>query len=216
MDTVDYMYIRDSIHVRTRKDEDFNRVLYDILDSDTKTLNYLMALNEYDKDTFEHSLRVMCYAYHISKAMGISPSRDLILGGMLHDIGKLLVSKDIINKTSSLTGYDWSIIKLHPIFGRVLISTESRDVMNIITYHHEKLDGSGYYGVRHVSLNTQIVSVCDIFDALVSKRSYKEQMSLSVALNILHSDAKNGKISMYIVNVLEAMLHDRKYRMLSS
>jgi len=116
--------------------------------------------------------------------------RELTLGAMLHDIGKSAIPLEILNKPSNLTDVELEIIKNHPVLGEEILrrTSLSSEVLAIIRHHHERWNGKGYPdGVRKraISLNTQIVTVADVFDALVGDRPYRNGLPPYHALELI-------------------------------
>ena len=126
---------------------------------------------------------------------------DVISSAPLHDIGKIKVSDLILNKTSRLTDEEFAIMKSHTTAGSEVIehamrivsgegSSYLREADNLALYHHEKWNGSGYpTGLKgtEIPLSARIMAVADVFDALVSKRSYKDGLSYEQAMDIIRS-----------------------------
>lgn len=133
-----------------------------------------------DKYTSGHSLRVAQYSREIAKRMGLSEKEqnDIYLIGLLHDIGKIAVPDEIINKTSRLTDEEFEIVKRHPISGSEILATiESMpEIKDGARWHHERWDGKGYpdnLEGRDIPVTAQIISVADSYDAMTSTRSYR-------------------------------------------
>jgi HD-GYP domain-containing protein (c-di-GMP phosphodiesterase class II) len=150
-----------------------------------------------DVSTEEHTRRVATLAVQIGENLGLSPSRlrSLAIGGLLHDIGKLSVPDAILQKPGPLDDDEFAQIKLHPERGRELLGELGGfddSVMRLVLDHHERLDGSGYpRGLRAVDLDlaTRILAVCDVYDALVSRRAYRPAWSREQALSLLRDEA---------------------------
>lgn len=196
---------------------DFNRLAFMIrscLLNNRQLLYETIILRNNHCYTFEHSMNVALYSLLIGLKMELSTDelRDLLIGSLLHDIGKINISNDILNKSSSLTSNEFQAIKQHPNYGVDL--TESIDcvssrVSDIICQHHEKLDGSGYpYGFDTNSINhlSKIVTISDIFDAVISSRAYHERRPVKSGVDILHSDCEAGKIDKSGVDLLVSSL----------
>lgn len=137
-------------------------------------------LCKYDKNTFIHSSNVSFMATQI--ALGENYERQLVeiiaIGGLLHDIGKMNINTNILNKKGSLDNNEWNIIKTHSLLGYQKVKNLSipQESKEIILKHHERLDGSGYpYGMKSgdIPLYVRIISICDVYDAMTSTRPYK-------------------------------------------
>lgn len=147
-----------------------------------ETLRYTVEAK--DNYTRGHSDRVSQYAVLIGLKLGLSPFdlKTLRIGGLFHDIGKIGISDSILLKNSKLTKEEYEEIKKHPTIGKNILSNAEifKDIIPIVLYHHEKYDGTGYpYGLsdKDIPLLARIVSVADAFDAMTSKRSYRNELS---------------------------------------
>lgn len=133
------------------------------------------------QETGQHIRRVSEYARIMGKYICDSEEQldTFRIAAMLHDIGKLMIPKEIIEKPGRLTAEEFGIMKKHVIYGRDIIGNAPGEVMemarHIILHHHERWDGTGYLGVSGEDIDkfARYVSVCDVFDALLSRRSYK-------------------------------------------
>lgn len=147
------------------------------------TAFHTMVLNKvYVRET--HSLKVSEYSKIISSYMGMSrnASNEIAKAAALHDIGKLCVPEKILFKKERLTEEEFEEIKRHVIYGYKLLNSEDKFLKMaalVAKEHHEHIDGTGYMGLKEneISLPAKVVAVADVFDALVSKRSYKESWS---------------------------------------
>ena len=142
-----------------------------------------------------HSERVALFTDMIAEEMGYSPShrRRLKRAALLHDIGKLGISNTILDKPGQLDEVEFAEIRRHPVHSEAVLSdiTAFAELAIIGGRHHERLDGKGYpYGLAgdEINLDTRIVTVADIFDALTADRPYRSAMPVSKALSILDKD----------------------------
>ncbi|RCW40614.1 MULTISPECIES: HD-GYP domain-containing protein [unclassified Halanaerobium] len=160
---------------------------YDSLqDRFTKELisSIIKILEMYDFYTKGHSENVANLSLQIAEEMGYSKKTvwDAYWAGMVHDIGKLLIPLEILNKKSKLTDEEYDLIKKHPIWGsKALANSESlRNIAEYILYHHEKWNGRGYpEGLKkdEIPVISQIIAVADAWDAMTSKRSYRDSLT---------------------------------------
>jgi putative nucleotidyltransferase with HDIG domain len=156
-----------------------------------------MRLAAKDASTEEHTRRVAALAVQVGEGLGLSPTRlrSLAIGGLLHDIGKLSVPDAILQKPGPLTEDEFSVIKQHPERGRELLNELGgfdESVRRLVLDHHERLDGSGYprgIDAQELDLATRILAVCDVYDALVSRRAYRPAWSREEALALLHDES---------------------------
>ena len=153
------------------------------------------AIAKRDSDTSAHNYRVCIYAIHIGKALGLPTNnlRSLIKGAFLHDIGKIAISDAILLKPGGLDDREYEIIKTHVLHGSEIIKAYSwlSDAHDVVLHHHEKYNGNGYpdgLKAEQIPLNARIFAVADVFDALTSKRPYKEPYTPEYALRLMLSD----------------------------
>lgn len=182
------------------KSFDKNRVerYYNILDEidnsiDKRALesiaSMLNKINKNDKYTYGHSERVVIYAKKFATYLDLDEQskKDLLLAAYLHDIGKLEISKELLNKREKLSQSEFNILKQHPTLGAELISNikEFHAVEPIIKYHHEKYDGTGYPSNlkgNEIPYLARILTIVDSFDAMTSKRPYNVRKNYDQAI----------------------------------
>ncbi|SKC85599.1 diguanylate cyclase [Maledivibacter halophilus] len=169
--------------------EDIQEEHIDLISS-IKTL--ISVINAKDKYTYGHTERVVIYTQLIAEKLNLSEDDKKILkyGAYLHDIGKIQIPMEILNKRMKLTPGEWDLIKKHPQNGVEIIKSVSslQRVIPLILYHHERYDGKGYpqnLKENDIPYLTRILSVADSFDAMTSNRPYKESMSFNEALTEL-------------------------------
>jgi putative nucleotidyltransferase with HDIG domain len=140
-----------------------------------------------DPYTRGHSDRVSEYSVLIGEKLGMSEEelRILRIGGLFHDIGKIGIPDAILLKESKLTDDEYSQIKNHPTIGAHILqnATIFKDMLPIVKHHHEKYDGTGYPGRlkgEDIPFMARIAAVADTFDAMTSKRSYRDPLSLDI------------------------------------
>jgi putative two-component system response regulator len=155
------------------------------------------ALEAKDPYTRGHSSRVAAYATCIAREMGLG--RDLIrqieLGGTVHDIGKIGVREEVLNKTGPLTPKEYEHIMTHPVIGwRILapLLGDAPKALNVVRWHHERFDGSGMpdrLGGQSIPLEARIVAAADTIDALTSDRPYRAgEISLAKAVAVIQAN----------------------------
>ena len=150
------------------------------------------AIAKRDSDTNIHNYRVTLYSVVIGEKMGLpnTAMQGLIKGAFLHDLGKIGISDSILLKPGNLTDNEFELMKTHVLHGKdILLSYDwLKDAQDVVGCHHEKFNGSGYplglTGIK-IPLNARIFAVADVFDALTSKRPYKEPFSFEVSMNII-------------------------------
>ena len=168
-----------------------------------------------DNYTHGHSLRVARLSCSIGRELGLPDSyiQTLQVASILHDIGKLAIPAEILNKKGLLTRKEREIIEAHPGEGARIVSGLSgyEEVANIIMSHHERLDGQGYpegLSGREIPLLARIVAVADTFDAITSDRSYRSVSGWSSALKSIIEDT-GTRFDARVVSALENLLSER-------
>jgi hypothetical protein len=154
----------------------------------------VLRLAEKDAYTEEHTRRVALRAVQVGEELGLTPGRlrALAVGGLLHDIGKLSIPDAVLKKPGSLDKDEYEVIKGHPEHGRRLLRELGGfgdGVLRLVQSHHERLDGSGYpegLSADELDLDTRILAVCDVYDALISTRVYRAAWSAEKALGLLY------------------------------
>jgi putative nucleotidyltransferase with HDIG domain len=157
----------------------------------------LDSLAHKDAYTEEHTRRVALRAVQVGESLGLPPERlrDLAVGGLLHDIGKLAVPDEILKKPGPLTDHEFAVVIQHVHTGVALLRELggfSPMVHRLVRGHHERLDGSGYPRAvpgDPIPLDVCILTVCDVYDALISERVYREAWSHERALEHLQEGA---------------------------
>lgn len=156
-------------------------------------LDYLQEIRCHSAHTFQHSLNVAVIAGVLGKWCGYQGAelKNLILAGLLHDIGKIVIPANILDKPGGLSPDEFSIIKQHTWEGYKLVKISDKisyDVKMSILQHHERLDGSGYpFGLAGDEINAaaQLIAIVDIYEAMTSDRVYREKMTPFEALNVM-------------------------------
>ena len=157
----------------------------------------LVRLAERDTGTEEHTRRVALLAARVAEELKLPAAvrRDLAVGGLLHDIGKLSVPLEVLRKPGPLDDDEFAEIRRHPGAGRRLLEELGgfpETVRRLVSDHHERLDGSGYpsgLSATEQPLPTRILAACDVYDALVSDRVYRAAWTPERALALLHEEA---------------------------
>lgn len=150
------------------------------------------AIAKRDSDTNSHNYRVTLYALRLAEASGLDAPqiRSLLKGAFLHDVGKLAIPDSILLKPGKLDDGEFAVMKTHITHGLDLVLRFQwlKDAADVVGYHHEKFDGTGYMlglGGEQIPLTARIFAIADVFDALTSKRPYKEAMPVAQAAAIL-------------------------------
>jgi putative two-component system response regulator len=162
------------------------------------TINRLVTAAEYkDEETGDHIVRMSSYSTLMAEKYGLSDETVKLIqyASPMHDIGKIGIPDQILLKPGRLTAEEFEIIKSHTTIGGKILADSKADVLKlaheIALTHHEKWDGSGYprgLAGRDIPISGRIVGIADIFDALTSKRPYKEPYPVEVAVEIIRSE----------------------------
>jgi len=176
------------------------KTLNDDLDSAERVIFSLArAIEAKDGYTQGHTERVSQYALLVADHLKLSAHDQNALqkGGVLHDIGKIGVPDNILNKAGRLTDEEFVVIRTHPDRGEKICRplNSMRDALPIIRHHHEKMDGSGYpdhLSGDQIPLTARIMAVVDIYDALTTNRSYRTALPQEKAFAILEQEADKG------------------------
>lgn len=171
-----------------------NDLMKAIMENDAIAVD-ISNLKVSDEYTFKHSVDVATMSMIIARHYGLDEKEiyDIGIAGLLHDIGKSYIPNEILNKPAKLTDEEFEIIKKHSVFGYNIL--KEKEGINYqmslgVLQHHEKMNGKGYpLGVKSdkIGLYPRILSVADIYDALVTKRTYKDAFSQRVAVEMLMS-----------------------------
>ena len=163
-------------------------------------LTRLRTSHEY---TYIHSIAVSALMIGLARELGLPPAEVEAVGlaGMLHDIGKSRVPAAVLDKPGPLSPDEWTTIKTHPERGHAILERFGKVdpiVLDVTLHHHERIDGTGYpHGLRggEISVHARIAAVCDVFDALTSRRAYKDARPAAAVLEMMarspgHFDAR--------------------------
>ena len=162
-----------------------NRLIYDLKELFYGTINAIMeALDAKDSFTLGRSRRVTFFVLKMAEQLRLAAYEvgKLELAGLLHDIGMIGISEDVLNKTEALTPDEFEVIKKHVNYGVKILEDikQLKGVVEIIKYHHERYDGTGYpHGLKgdEIPLNAKIITIADAYDSMVSNRSYREGLA---------------------------------------
>jgi len=170
------------------------------------SFRHLVAMTSYDYRTYTHSVNVCLYTVALAEAAGYRDQSDLNeigVGALLHDIGKSKIDTTILNKRGPLTPQEYDVMKNHPIWGVELLRETSlipEVAYEIVLHHHEKMDGSGYpdhLAAEDMHQYARLSVIADVFDALTTRRPYKEAIPSYQALEMMGKMGGVFDVSLY-------------------
>ena len=168
---------------------------------------YLKAMKGFSKETYNHIIDVSQLALSMAENAGLGPTetKELYIGALLHDIGKLQIPSEVLHKPK-LTNEEFDLIKTHSQKGYdVLGNLFNENIKNLVINHHEKPNGKGYpRGLTNdqLSESDKILAVCDVTSALQLPRCYKEGMPADKIAEILTESAEKGDLDAKYVNLM--------------
>lgn len=188
-------------------------VLEIILDDDFN-LESLQNFVAHGYHLHTHSINVSIYALILGNSLKLTfeELKELGEAALLHDLGKSKIDTKILNKNGKLTTNEFQEMKKHSSFGcmtALRLEIKNRKIRNGIRQHHEKMDGSGYpFGLKgeEISFYARIICLCDIFDALTSKRSYKEPMTHAEAFVLIETKMSGHVDSVLLQKMIEIFM----------
>ncbi len=192
---IQYVYNNtDSEELAQTTDSIADELMSAITENDAIAID-ISALKTSDEYTFKHSVDVATISMILAKQMNMSQKdiHDIGVTGLLHDIGKTKVPPEILNKPARLTDEEFDIMKKHSLFGYHMIKDRTEFNNSIclgVLQHHEKINGNGYplgFDEHKICPYAKILAVADIYDALVTKRPYKEAFSQRDAVEMIMS-----------------------------
>ncbi|MEN3184653.1 MAG: HD-GYP domain-containing protein [Atribacterota bacterium] len=180
--------------------EPLKKLVDEIIDevlSTKKSVVSLIQLRQHDDAVFSHSVNVAALSVFIGRFLCLSRQqlRILALGSLMHDLGKIRVPLEILNKPERLSGEEWDVVKKHSFWSAELMAErvpEEPESIRIALQHHERLDGSGYpYGLsgEEIHFLSRICACADVYDALTVDRPYRKRFSYAEALEYLMGNA---------------------------
>jgi len=158
----------------------------------------MISLSSHDYYTYTHCVNVMTFSIGILSAMGIKDPevlKEAGMGALLHDIGKAKVPLEVLNKPGPLNDEEWQIMKQHPSFGFEMLTDAPvpERGRNIVVQHHEKISGAGYpHGLKgeDIPIVSQVVSICDAYDAMTTNRVYQKAMKPYDAFRVITQEMR--------------------------
>lgn len=210
--------LQQEVDKRTRESEERREKIERLSLQVMKTLS--KTIDAKDKYTNGHSMRVAEYSREIARRLGKSETEqeDIYHMGLLHDIGKIGIPDEIINKPSRLTDEEYAVIKSHPVIGVEILKniSELPEISIGARWHHERYDGGGYpdgLAGEHIPLVARIIGVADTYDAMTSKRSYRDVLPQDVVKDELKKGIGTQLDPQCAQIMLEMIEEDQSYQM---
>lgn len=150
-----------------------------------------------------HGFRVAALAFIMASQLELHVNvRNIVVAGLLHDIGKIKLKHKILNKKGELGDLEYEYIKSHPEIGAAMLQklNFSKDIVQMVLQHHESMDGTGYpkkISGDEIDIGSRILKVADVYDALVSNRSYRKRYSKEDALSIMNEELNSFDLSIF-------------------
>src|SRR5262249_55269125 len=178
--------------------------------------NWLDLVRQHHSGTFQHCLLVTGVASGFAKKLGFSAKdkSTITLAGLVHDVGKARIPTSILDKPGKLNEGEMAVIKMHPIYGHDYASQSpdmTPDIVDAVRHHHEYLNGGGYpdgISGSQVSDVVRILTISDVFGALLERRSYKPPMSSSDAYQMLEKMTADGQLERALVAAFQKVADD--------
>jgi putative nucleotidyltransferase with HDIG domain len=182
-----FLDLSDQLEKNMRLYEEMRLIYHDTIQA------FAAAIDAKDVYTRNHSQRVARYAVAIARELGWEDSavEGIYVAGYLHDVGKLIISNDLLNKKEKLTEKELAELRSHPMLSYKILSNIRfpwKDVVDMIKHHHEKLDGTGYPSALKsddISEGVKVLTLADSFDAMTSHRAYRNKLDLKEAIGEL-------------------------------
>lgn len=161
------------------------------ISEDITIQKYIRLIRDYHEYTYAHSVRVAAIACELGQRLGVEEEEQkrLCKAALLHDIGKIEIRKDILDKPERLTTEERKEINLHPLLGYKILERDIKienEVKEVVLQHHERNDKTGYPSKlieSNISFFSKIVAVADVYDAMISRRVYKDPIPVNIVAN---------------------------------
>jgi len=173
----------------------------------------LEKIKEKDAYTYGHCMRVAYFSRLLCQALNLKKEviKSVEEAALVHDIGKVLIPDEVLNKPGALTNDEFMVMKEHTTMGLHYLEAHYSNIpkitKDIVVGHHLSLNGNGYPYIDTsggISLEQRIVTICDIFDGIASKRAYRDTLvPVTQVLSIMQNDCKNGKLDTFVFSVFK-------------
>jgi putative nucleotidyltransferase with HDIG domain len=185
-----------------------------------KNIQPKIDVENFKKTTYNHCVDTKNTALGIYNYLPIELKSEansyyIQKGAMLHDIGKVLIPSNILNKRGRLSASEADVMQIHSKLSESLLASQNvePEVLNIVKYHHQNKLGNGYPEIKNTlngyDINTEVVSLADKYSALTENRSYKKQLSSEEALDIIKKQVDKGEINSRVYNALVGYVNNK-------
>jgi putative nucleotidyltransferase with HDIG domain len=190
-----------------------------LLAKDSSAFLEMISLSSHDYYTYTHCVNVMTFTISLLSSLGHGGDKRLLeeaaIGAFLHDIGKAKVPIEILNKPGPLTADEWKVMKKHPEYGMDILGNKTVPVQSkdIILQHHEKINGIGYpFGLagNQIPIVSQVVSLCDAYDAMTTNRCYSKARTPFEAFRIITQEMRGHFTPKLVESFINLMNLDKK------
>lgn len=189
-----------------------SKLVYGTINDSVNVIASLNRIKEKDEYTYTHCVNVAFYAMLIAKWLNLPKAEieEVIQAGLLHDIGKVLIPDEILNKQGKLTDSEFDVMKNHSLLGYFCLKASpeiSQSIKDAVLSHHERADGSGYpYGLvdHEIHLFAKIIAIADVYDAMTQDRIYKKGVNPFVAFEMF----KTLGMGVFDIEVLNVFLRN--------
>ncbi len=206
------------------KAEDISEHIYSKINDCGALMDCVNSVRIADSYTYSHLVNVSVYSMLLGKWLGFNKKqlKDIVMAGLLHDVGKSQIPMEILNKKGPLSDYEYEIMKRHTVYGYEIVKNNNEisvDVKRAVIMHHEKENGTGYpFGIKgsQKNLYSKILTVADIFDAITSERVYRGRQTPFTAFKELESvgfDTVDPKIMMVLFTNMPSYYVGSKVKM---
>jgi HD-GYP domain-containing protein (c-di-GMP phosphodiesterase class II) len=186
-----------NINQQLEQEDTILKVSYETLLNKQEIIKCLQEIYDFSKELFDHSVNTALLSLMLGMKTDTAfiKQKELYIAGLLHDYGKLLIPKAILEKKDSLTSEERKIMELHPAAGFLSLKRDtmlSENVVYAVLDHHEKSDGSGYGSGKvesSISEYAKIISIVDMYDAMASDRAYRKAISIHTVQEYLYMSA---------------------------
>ncbi|MFV9510116.1 HD domain-containing phosphohydrolase [Tepidibacillus sp. LV47] len=226
-ESIDYKQRMDqkdtALNLLLSKNKEYENIVHQLRNKLSKTNRQvkntlLRIMQARDMKLFTHSKNVACYSLYIADLLNLSNKQKLTLqyAGLFHDIGKIAIRDKILFKPGKLSEEEYTEMKYHPLISSYILNEIDfmKEVVEVVLQHHERIDGLGYpLGLTgdEILFESKILSVADAYDAMISDRNYRKEMSQKKVLEILQNGIGKQFDENIVNTFIEGLLNEKKF-----